>query len=181
MSYKLGNIKLASCYTMSVASLIQDASPCGSGPILSSSCGAAGIWCWRLWLHLQHVPHDLHATHGGQILPTEHRCPQDIMIPSIMYSGLHVQLHSSCSLFCHHIFFAWEFFVLFFNFSCQLSARCCPLLPVAARCRPLPARCLPVACPCRVVTPPTTWNAWNAPGQLARLFLTVKAGQGQKQ
>ena len=97
MSYKLGNIRLASYYTMSAASSIQDACSCESGPILSSSCGAAGIWCWRLWLHLQHVPHDLHATHGGQILPTAHRCPQDIMMPLIMYSGLHVQLHSSCS------------------------------------------------------------------------------------
>ena len=59
--------------------------------------GSGGNWCWRLWLHLQQVPHDLHATHGGQILPTAHRCPQDIMVPSIIYSGLHVQLHSSCS------------------------------------------------------------------------------------
>ena len=45
------------------------------------------------YICMQQVPHDLHATHGGQILPTAQRCPHDIITPSIMYSGWHVQLH----------------------------------------------------------------------------------------
>ena len=85
------------CWLMFAASLIHDACVCEKWPILSSSCCIGGIWFRRLWLHLQHEPHDLHATHGGQVLPTEHLCPQDIMMPSILYSGWHVQLHSSCS------------------------------------------------------------------------------------
>ena len=77
MNYKLEYIIFASDYTTS-----PDGGPARLVGSVSIKSGMLSLLLSLSLpldpLHLQQVPHDLHATHGGQILPTAHRCPHDI-------------------------------------------------------------------------------------------------------
>ena len=52
--------------------------PPSLGVLVVADVGDCGYICSR------YHNHDLHDAHGGQILPTAHRCPHDIMMNSTL-------------------------------------------------------------------------------------------------